>query len=790
MAATPPVTGQLDKPPTGPLFPAPEALDYTDVEEAEIARVLVNMYRQRVQDQRTRTTEHKRFDQMFRGRVKDFNERTGPWPDSANLHVQVPYWLVDAIEARLNHIVWSQNPLVSGRWEDPTDQARMERAARLCEWNFLPRRMNMRPLWSRASKIRLIHGMSTTLFSYANVDHKYRIALPKETEEDYQFVGGQVMVDDDDNPIKLPTGQEVSLVTGKKYQGPVAYPYEWDDVQKPDGCMNLQPNSDANPGGADYVFLRGYELLHRMFKQANPEGRYHSMFSGDLATKAAWENAAPTSPPGVSGDENEERLKQQQQMDGQQAQQVAVRKGDKRNPSVQTLMYFGQWEHPKTKEDEEVVFFLSVRPVMYLGGYLLTDLLYTGDRPIMEMHYQTVSNTINSMGVCEIVQHLSDELDTIHNMRVDVGFATNMPWYFVRNTSGIRASNITISPLALIQVDDPRDVVAPQVQNVTSFYHEEETLLLTIIERVMGIADLFLGINVRGGAAARHATGFQGQREESEARMANPIAQDAESFSFMCRTVNALELMYGPDERRFRLTGELGEGTTHNVSRSDLFYQDDYDFSLGANLGMYSQQYRHQRAQSEYEGFMQNPLVAQDLGRVWEFSAEILRSSGRSEAEIALRIGPKSALPMGEQMTPEQAINEIVQGKYGLGGFPMPHPNDDNPLFIKEATDFSQSRAFMAMATPEVTRALMNFIGEHRQAMEMKMQQQQMMQMQPPQGAPPGGGANNQTTQDRAQAGMAGAGGAGGAPNMGTFAGQAQNGTGGGPPLPPPPMGV
>lgn len=33
------------------------------------------------------------------------------------------------------------------------------------------------------------------------------------------------------------------------------------------------------------------------------------------------------------------------------------------------------------------------------------------------------------------------------------------------------------------------------MQNVTSFYHQEEQLLYSLVERVLGITDLFLGVS-------------------------------------------------------------------------------------------------------------------------------------------------------------------------------------------------------------------------------------------------------------------------------------------------------
>lgn len=148
----------------------------------------------------------------------------------------------------------------------------------------------------------------------------------------------------------------------------------------------------------------------------------------------------------------------------------------------------------------------------------------------MELHYHRVPGRLYSMGVMEIGKHLSAELDTIHNMRVDVGFATNLPFFFYRTSSAFDPNDIELIPLKGIPVDNIGDVQFPQMQNVTSFYHQEEQLLYSLIERVFGVTDLFLGVSPTQGAAARHATGFVGTQQEALSRMSEILQQDADSF--------------------------------------------------------------------------------------------------------------------------------------------------------------------------------------------------------------------------------------------------------------------
>ena len=715
-----------------PTFPDPEPLKYSEEEQDEIAEMCVRIFEDGIIAREVWAGKHKMYDQMFRGQVEEFAQRQGPWPGSSHLHVQMPYWLTDALNARLVHTMWAQTPLVQAVWEENDDQEVAKDAAQLVEWHLQPKRANAREMWSRASKIRLIHGNSVSLVSYVNDTYRYRTVNPML--EPVQF-GDDLAIDDETGePLELPGDQQESQIEeGTLYRGPVIYPLEWDDVVAPIGCMNLQPLRLKNPGGADWVYVRHFETLSQMRKKG-AAGTYAELFANGRDDQWWIDNASDQTRAGQTegGGQNNARTRLQDSMEGiNRSQSRATTPESRQNPEFEILTYYGSYLHPDTGEDEEMVFFVSKNPRIFLGGFLLTDLVWTGDRPLLEMHYQTISNRFYSMGVMEIVKHLSEELDTIHNMRVDVGTATNLPWYFVRASSYINPNDITLRPLELVPVDDPRDIVAPQVQNVTSFYHQEESLLLTIIERVMGITDLFLGISPQSGASARHATGFLGTKAEAEARLAQPLAQDAESFSFLTRLIYNLEMQWGPQERSFRLEGERSSISREGLTRDDLWFRGMYDFRLGANVGMMAQQNRFQRATQAFQFLSQNPLVVQDMGRLWEVSAELLRSMGYREYEIETFIGPHNAVSAGTPKSQDEENAQMIQHVFGPGTPAPITPSDNDQDHMDKIREFLNGPMWSALREPNAERAISEHFQMHMQAMQQKqMQQQQAMQQQ------------------------------------------------------------
>ena len=703
-----------------PQFATPEPVRFTEEEKDKILDLVGDLYDDGVQGRLEWEGKHELYDQMFRGKTEP---RSGPWEGSSDLHVQMPYWLVDSVNVRLTAGVYNQTPLVGGLAEEDADQETFKKAANLVEYDLQAKRMNARAMWNRASKIRLIHGCSVSLLSYAADTYKYRTkdVVPE-------------VVEDEDGVARLVDSEQIREEEGVFYDGPVMTPLEWDDFVVPTSAMNCQPNRPSNPGGADWVIVRQWEPLSLLFQKAQ------SAYIDMEEDRDFWINAAPSQDRSNTAGtgQNNRRVRQQDGRDGLNRSHNSHDKASARpNPEFEVMTYFGPYPDPETGEDEEMVIFLTRSPKMVLGAFRLSDLYYRGHRPLLEMHYQTVSTRFYSMGIMEIVQHLSAELDTIHNMRLDVGFATNLPFFFYRASAAFDPDEVELRPLKGIPVDNIGDVQFAAMSNVTSFYAQEEQMLYTLVERVVGVTDLFLGISPTRGAAARHATGFVGTQQEALARTSEILNQDAESFSFLCRFIYDLEMQYGPEERVFRLQGESGPQTM-DLNRDALWMQGEYDFRLGANQGTYSAQVQQQQAQAMLQMAAASPLVNQDPGRRWEIEAFYLRSIGIRDPETY--IGPKAAIAQTNPRSQDEENGEMAQFLYGLNGPAPVHPSDNDQEHLAQLMEFMNSSEYTALGRPNEEGYLAHFALHQRQmqAKQLQAQMQQQMAMGQQQGGQPG----------------------------------------------------
>lgn len=110
-------------------------------------------------------------------------------------------------------------------------------------------------------------------------------------------------------------------------------------------------------------------------------------------------------------------------------------------------------------------------------------------------------------GLGEILYGLNNELDYIHNQRLDYGTLQNLPFFFYRAASGLNPVQLNLGPGMGIPVDDPQgDVNFPRMNGGTSYGFQEEQQVTRYAENASGITQFSLG-NIQSQGATRTATG-------------------------------------------------------------------------------------------------------------------------------------------------------------------------------------------------------------------------------------------------------------------------------------------
>lgn len=156
--------------------------------------------------------------------------------------------------------------------------------------------------------------------------------------------------------------------------------------------------------------------------------------------------------------------------------------------------------------DEELVAWVEERSKRVIRLTYLERVGPGGKRPFVLKKFIPQSGCYGK-GLGEILYGLSNELDYIHNQRLDYGTLQNLPFFFYRAASGLNPVTLRLGPGMGVPVDDPQgDISFPRLNGGTSYGFQEEAQVTRYQENASGITQFTLG-NISQQGATRTATG-------------------------------------------------------------------------------------------------------------------------------------------------------------------------------------------------------------------------------------------------------------------------------------------
>jgi hypothetical protein len=367
----------------------------------------------------------------------------------------------------------------------------------------------------------------------------------------------------------------------------------------------------------------------------------------------------------------------------------------------------------------------------------------TGQRPYAKADFYKREGEPFGIGLPELIYTLTKEIDAVHNMRLDFGLLSTMPFGYYRPTSSMSTEKIPIEPGQLVPLDNPQsDVMFPNLGNRTAFGFQEEAALQQMIERVTGISDLSLGVLGAQGAA-RTATGARAIVGESNANL----------DIFLRRLNRGLKKLYGylfgmlqrrlPENFEFRLFGDNGQQYFKTVhSREEI--AGKYDFELEPNSANSNKQIQVEVANQVYM-MTSNPLDIQ-LGIVtpierYESIKALMQAQGIKDYSRYIR------KPQGQQrlFTPEEIANRVLSGidvplgpEQDLQGFvnyvQLIFDNDD--LMGQFNEQQAMTLTAKQMEAQQMMAALQEMAAQQANVQQMRRNSQQSVEQ-----TAPGGGA-------------------------------------------------
>lgn len=213
------------------------------------------------------------------------------------------------------------------------------------------------------------------------------------------------------------------------------------------------------------------------------------------------------------------------------------------------------------------------------------------------------------IGMAELMYGISNGIDYIANQRLDYGTLQNLPFGFVRSTSGTKPKEMRLAPGVLYPVDDPQtDVFFPRLNGGTAYGFQEEQNFKDYGDKVSGLSGFNLGSTTSQGPT-RTATGTAALVAETNANLDIYIKRFQRGYKRNLKILDMQIQQLLPLGTIIRVSGMDGkEILTQFENRKAI--QFNSDFELTANSVNSNKAVERDTAQMLLQ-ILQNPLNLQ-----------------------------------------------------------------------------------------------------------------------------------------------------------------------------------
>ncbi len=365
--------------------------------------------------------------------------RDGPWDNSSNLHLPLSMEKMKALHARFKAALTAVKP-----W-----------------WMILPlERLDMKRIstidqvmnWACQAYVNQYKGVMTTLddwiwdfcgVGWAIIERRWEIIernaiVVEEITEDDRLENAEMMrLLGEEMEKKEPDQEKVArevkrLITF--FDGPVLETVSHEDILFPG---KFQDVSDLNQPP---VIFRDFQMTLSDLN-AHMESEY---FYRDACERAK-KSTAPTSGEGnLIGPEEATKVDFKRAQDENQGILVVD------SNVVQTIFYltkaYFKYDIDGDGICEEMIAVLDTNTRELLRLSYLDRETLTGKRPIHKIDFIRRPRRAYSIGLLELLHPINREMDALHNMRIDFGTLSNIPFFFYRPSAGFKGEVFKIEP--------------------------------------------------------------------------------------------------------------------------------------------------------------------------------------------------------------------------------------------------------------------------------------------------------------------------------------------------------
>lgn len=322
---------------------------------------------------------------------------------------------------------------------------------------------------------------------------------------------------------------------------------------------------------------------------------------------------------------------------------------------------------------EENVFWIHDES-QYLLGWAPYE-YWHGRRPFSALCLMPRPNRFYGFGIPESLRGLQEEASAQHNQRLAyMDLILSPPRYRVSGTK-FEDQAKRWGPDTEVEVANPTDygfIALPEVPQST---WQEESMLMSYAGKLTGIESP--GSPAVGGSniPAKQQQAYQQSSNIRLDLMALQVRQWIEDILWQWHHLN---LQYGPDE--FTTSSQDQNGQPEKLTLEKQVLAQDYELAVAGMSGPLDKDNRRSDTLTLYSLLMQNPLVANNLGRVWSTTMMVLEEFNRPDV-------PAIIGTMQDALQQEQAQQQAAQQaqQLQLKMTMMEHGNTTSELQTDEA---------------------------------------------------------------------------------------------------------
>lgn len=698
------------------LLPVPSEDD-----QLEMFNECLNDYEAALLDRQDWETGAKEDEEQYLGLLPDKDQ---PWPGCANFNVPLTMLGIETLKPRLIESILGSDPIVFAIPTEAMDEERSERTELFLNWQ-LRSEIDLAPLVEESAHTFLTPGLVVGKILWdvtyrpinkvhhfppdADIDQIFRGMFGDEMPVEWANTGKNTW----EGYFKTPGGakrkvsakfkyldDEIQVLLRKEhiqYEGPRVHLLDPMDFVMP---FKGGSNPQRLPWLAQLMHYGENELRRKV-----QLGRFYK----DAVKELLGELTAP------EHDVNEPG----QAIKTVQSESEGVSPDPSTNVQLDQYQVIERYCLRDMDEDgfeEEIIYWISPQlPGKILGWDYLDNSVAHGKRPYVLGRYLSQPRRAYGLSFPRVIRDVQDEINTMHNQRVDAGTIQNTPSGFYRASMTWRPDNKPIKPGTWTAVDNPlQDINIPQWNGSPVFGQNEESLLYQYFERLTGLTDLALGRQPNRVGATRTASGTAALLSEAGLRFKTCMEAFQRFWTEIFEHILALDQQYLPPGKEFRVTGRLPE-MIKLADKADI--QGKYDLRLAATSETMNKSVLREDATTKLQ-LVANPLYIQTGLIGMKGLRRVLRGALKAYGEL----DPDMILePMQQVMvrTPQEELAMMSNGQDV-----EPSPMENVPQHLQEHMTQAQDEAIVSK--PEVLKRLQTHLAKTNQMAMMLATANQM----------------------------------------------------------------